>query len=154
MKHSLQLKLGTQLTMTPQLQQAIRLLQLSTLDLQNEIQEALENNPMLEVTEDSGASDSSGDAERASNAQSELPAESETPVKAAETSPENTNDANESAASDDWSENIPTDLAVDTSWDDIYQSGSSGSGLSRPENEDFDYDSRNASADGAPCARA
>ena len=42
MKVSLQLKLGQQLTMTPQLQQAIRLLQLSTLDLQNEIQEALE----------------------------------------------------------------------------------------------------------------
>lgn len=51
MKQSLQLKLGQQLTMTPQLQQAIRLLQLSTLDLQQEIQEALDSNPMLE-TED------------------------------------------------------------------------------------------------------
>ncbi|MCE3253468.1 MAG: polymerase factor sigma-54, partial [Cellvibrio sp.] len=51
MKQSLQLKLGQQLTMTPQLQQAIRLLQLSTLDLQQEIQEALESNPMLEVEE-------------------------------------------------------------------------------------------------------
>lgn len=49
MKQSLQLKLGQQLTMTPQLQQAIRLLQLSTLDLQQEIQEALESNPMLEM---------------------------------------------------------------------------------------------------------
>src|SRR3954463_6065474 len=49
MKQSLQLKLGQQLTMTPQLQQAIRLLQLSTLDLQQEIQEALDSNPMLEV---------------------------------------------------------------------------------------------------------
>ena len=52
MKLSLQLKLGQQLTMTPQLQQAIRLLQLSTLDLQQEIQEALESNPMLEIEED------------------------------------------------------------------------------------------------------
>lgn len=149
MKHSLQLKLGTQLTMTPQLQQAIRLLQLSTLDLQNEIQEALENNPMLEVTEDSNSGDSgSGDSiDHASNGQSELPTDIETPSKASEVSPENTNDANESAASDDWNENIPTDLAVDTSWDDVYQSGSSGSGLSRPENEDFDYDSRNASSE-------
>ena len=43
MKQSLQLKLGQQLTMTPQLQQAIKLLQLSTLDLQLEIQQALEN---------------------------------------------------------------------------------------------------------------
>lgn len=51
MKQSLQLKLGQQLTMTPQLQQAIRLLQLSTLDLQQEIQEALDSNPMLEVEE-------------------------------------------------------------------------------------------------------
>ena len=49
MKQSLQLKMGQQLTMTPQLQQAIRLLQLSTLDLQQEIQEALDSNPMLEV---------------------------------------------------------------------------------------------------------
>ena len=38
--------------MTPQLQQAIRLLQLSTLDLQQEIQEALESNPMLERQEE------------------------------------------------------------------------------------------------------
>jgi len=51
MKASLQLKMGQHLTMTPQLQQAIRLLQLSTLDLQQEIQEALDSNPMLEVEE-------------------------------------------------------------------------------------------------------
>ena len=51
MKQSLQLKLGQQLTMTPQLQQAIRLLQLSTMDLQQEIQEALDSNPLLEVSE-------------------------------------------------------------------------------------------------------
>jgi DNA-directed RNA polymerase specialized sigma54-like protein len=52
MKQSLQLKLGQQLTMTPQLQQAIRLLQLSTMDLQQEIQEALGSNPLLEVAEE------------------------------------------------------------------------------------------------------
>ena len=51
MKASLQLKLGQSLTMTPQLQQAIRLLQLSTLDLQSEIQEALDANPLLELSE-------------------------------------------------------------------------------------------------------
>jgi len=48
-KNSLQLKLSQQLTMTPQLQQAIRLLQLSTVELCQEIQNALENNPLLEV---------------------------------------------------------------------------------------------------------
>ncbi|MDH3304090.1 MAG: RNA polymerase factor sigma-54 [Gammaproteobacteria bacterium] len=49
MKPSLQLKLGQTLTMTPQLQQAIRLLQLPILDLNAEIQEALEENIMLEM---------------------------------------------------------------------------------------------------------
>jgi RNA polymerase sigma-54 factor len=37
--------------MTPQLQQAIRLLQLSTLELQQELQQALESNPLLEQTD-------------------------------------------------------------------------------------------------------
>ena len=49
LKPSLQLKLGQSLTMTPQLQQAIRLLQLPVLDLNAEIQEALEENIMLEM---------------------------------------------------------------------------------------------------------
>ena len=53
MKQSLQLKVGQSLTMTPQLQQAIRLLQLSTLDLQQEIQSALDSNPLLEISDDS-----------------------------------------------------------------------------------------------------
>lgn len=53
-KASLQLRVGTQLTMTPQLQQAIALLQLSTLDLRQEIQQALEANPMLELDEGFG----------------------------------------------------------------------------------------------------
>lgn len=50
MKPSLQLNIGQHLTLTPQLQQAIRLLQLSTLDLQLEIQQAVESNPMLDST--------------------------------------------------------------------------------------------------------
>nr|WP_300308934.1 RNA polymerase factor sigma-54 [Halomonas sp.] len=54
LKASLQLRLGTQLTMTPQLQQAIALLQLSTLDLRQEIQLALESNPMLELEDGFG----------------------------------------------------------------------------------------------------
>ncbi|EOU0763669.1 RNA polymerase factor sigma-54 [Escherichia coli] len=48
MKQGLQLRLCQQLAMTPQLQQAIRLLQLSTLELQQELQQALESNPLLE----------------------------------------------------------------------------------------------------------
>jgi len=51
LKPSLQLRLSQQLTMTPQLQQAIRLLQLPIMDLQTQIQEALDDNVMLEIEE-------------------------------------------------------------------------------------------------------
>ena len=53
MKASLQLRLSQQLTLTPQLQQAIRLLQLSTQDMQQEVSRMLEENPMLELADDS-----------------------------------------------------------------------------------------------------
>ena len=62
LKPALQLKLGQQLTMTPQLQQAIRLLQLPVLELQAQIREALESNVMLE-SEDEAGSLETGDAE-------------------------------------------------------------------------------------------
>lgn len=52
LKQGFDLKLGQTLSMTPQLQQAIRLLQLSSLELQNEIQQALEENPLLQLTDD------------------------------------------------------------------------------------------------------
>ncbi len=55
LKPALQLKLGQQLTMTPQLQQAIRLLQLPVLELQAQIREALETNVMLESEDETGA---------------------------------------------------------------------------------------------------
>ncbi len=48
MKPSLQLRVGQQLTLTPQLKQAIRLLTLSTVELQGELALAVESNPMLE----------------------------------------------------------------------------------------------------------
>lgn len=50
MKASLQLNMSQQLVLTPQLQQAIRLLQLSSQDLNQEIQDVLEANPLLEVS--------------------------------------------------------------------------------------------------------
>ncbi len=52
MKHSLQLKLGQHLTLTPQLQQSIRLLQLSTLELNQELEQMLQDNPLLEREEE------------------------------------------------------------------------------------------------------
>src|SRR5512137_154464 len=63
LKPSLQLRLGQQLTMTPQLQQAIRLLQLPALDLQQQIREALEQNVMLEAEEESEIALEAADAE-------------------------------------------------------------------------------------------
>jgi RNA polymerase sigma-54 factor len=49
MKQTLQLKLSQQLTLTPQLQQSIRLLQLSTLELNQELDKFLMENPLLEL---------------------------------------------------------------------------------------------------------
>ena len=51
LKPSLQLRFSQQLTMTPQLQQAIRLLQLPIMDLHTHIQKALDENVMLEIDE-------------------------------------------------------------------------------------------------------
>ncbi|MGZ8258991.1 MAG: RNA polymerase factor sigma-54 [Caldimonas sp.] len=52
MKQTLQVRLSQHLALTPQLQQSIRLLQLSTLELQQEVEQMLEQNPFLEVEED------------------------------------------------------------------------------------------------------
>jgi len=69
MKPSLQLRISQQLTLTPQLQQAIRLLQLSTQDMHQEVARLLEENPMLEAAEESATGIFSPDA-------SSLPAQS------------------------------------------------------------------------------
>src|SRR6195256_3353388 len=70
LKPSLQLRIGQQLTMTPQLQQPIRLLQLPSLDLQAHVRETLETNVMLEADEE--AADTLGEAVRG---REDLPAE-------------------------------------------------------------------------------
>ncbi len=62
MKPTLQLKLSQHLTLTPQLQQSIKLLQLSTIELNQEIEKALLDNPLLE-REDEGPAEQSSDAE-------------------------------------------------------------------------------------------
>lgn len=54
MKPTLQLKVSQQLALTPQLQQSIKLLQLSSLDLQSEIERLLLENPLLERSDDHG----------------------------------------------------------------------------------------------------
>jgi len=60
MKHSLQLRLSQHLTLTPQLQQSIRLLQLSTIELNQELERILQENPLLE--REDGGNDSSAAA--------------------------------------------------------------------------------------------
>jgi RNA polymerase sigma-54 factor len=52
MKHSLQLRQSQHLTLTPQLQQSIRLLQLSTLELNQELERVLQENPLIERDDD------------------------------------------------------------------------------------------------------
>lgn len=83
LKTSLQLKLGQQLTMTPQLQQAIRLLQLPVMDLQRQIQEALESNVMLETLDDGAESPAAESAEEPESSAAPEPEEevwTETPL--------------------------------------------------------------------------
>jgi RNA polymerase sigma-54 factor len=130
MKLSLQLKLGQQLTMTPQLQQAIKLLQLSTLDLQQEIHQALESNPMLELIEEDDAGESQTDA----NTQQEVKSDT-APSEEASDSDYQTSDESE------WQDNIPTDLSVDSNWDDIYPNTQPSS--SSFDSESADFESRN-----------
>lgn len=142
MKQSLQLKLGQQLTMTPQLQQAIRLLQLSTLDLQTEIQEALETNPMLDVAEDDSAGDYNGDGPELDFTNGK-----EAVNKGEDLERASRDDREDHSPDGEWSNEIPTELAVDTSWDDVYQSAPSGTGLSRPDNEDMDFESRRGTSE-------
>jgi RNA polymerase sigma-54 factor len=109
MKQTLQLKLGQSLTMTPQLQQAIRLLQLSTLELQAEIQEALDSNPMLEMTEE-GSNDAS--SERRDEARDAENPSGPDKVEA--------RDAAERDV-DTPKEEIPNDLPTDSDWEDTFE---------------------------------
>ncbi len=113
MKQSLQLRIGQHLTMTPQLQQAIRLLQLSTIELQTEVQEALESNPMLD--QDDGSGNETPDGEATPTAGSEEPAERTTQAES-----EN--------------ETIPDELPVDSSWDDVFDTGATS--FSAPDMSD------------------
>lgn len=71
MKQSLQLRLSQHLAMTPRLQQAIRLLQLSTMELHTEVQEALDSNLMLELDEE----DASGAGSETEVAPADIPRE-------------------------------------------------------------------------------
>lgn len=113
MKSSLQLKFGQNLTMTPQLQQAIRLLQLSTLDLQQEIQEALDSNPLLEVEE---AVEEPSDENNDSSPENEYTS----------TQDKDLTDSSEHIEQS----NISDELTIDASWEDIYSANTGSTGIS------------------------
>ncbi len=121
MKQTLNLRLGQQLTMTPQLQHAIKLLQMSTLELQQEIQQALESNIMLEITDDDG-----------SGSRGEITSTSEKKL-------ENT----DSFTSEGSQTNIPDELPVDSSWDDIYESSAAPSS---GNNETIEFESQRSNS--------
>jgi len=132
MKQSMQLRLGQHLTMTPQLQQAIRLLQLSAMELSQEVQQALESNMMLELAEDD-AGEFEPDPRAAEREAAEAGAE-EAPVELAE--------VGEQRASED----IPEDLPVDTAWEDIYD-GAMPAGAG-PAGGAYELEGQRAQADG------
>ncbi|HAZ41838.1 MAG TPA: RNA polymerase factor sigma-54, partial [Methylococcaceae bacterium] len=121
MKQSLQLRMGQTLAMTPQLQQAIKLLQLSSMDLQHEIQEALDSNMMLETADDEPSTTPEGSLVSETWSGSEK-----------ETEYRELGDMDAPA-------DIPQELAVDVSWDEMYDSlptlGSGGTG--NPDGDDF-----------------
>ncbi len=98
MKQTLQLRLGQHLTMTPQLQQAIRLLQLSSLELQSEIQEILDSNVMLE-SQDENETNNIQDSDK----EAPIPDKSDSGLDLQDT-------------------NIPDDLPTDSNWEDTFDS--------------------------------
>ncbi|OKY26126.1 MULTISPECIES: RNA polymerase factor sigma-54 [Thalassotalea] len=136
MRPSLQLRIGQQLTMTPQLQQAIKLLQLSTLDLQQEIQEALESNPLLEVDESSSSvEDNQPDRlEEAfsANTNDEKPNNND----GSEDSTPTVDEISTTEAMD--KSDIPEELNIDTTWDESYSAGVSNTGAA-PISDDYVY---------------
>ncbi|WP_347016541.1 RNA polymerase factor sigma-54 [Acinetobacter seifertii] len=107
MKLSVGLKVANSLSLTPQLQQAIRLLQLSSLELEQEIQIQLDSNPLLEKVEDESLAESLSTLEN-----------------------KESNDLTTELNAD----HLPDDLPVDTEWDDIYTHQSTA--LCTPEFEE------------------
>ncbi len=121
MKQSIQLRLGQQLTMTPQLQQAIRLLQLSMLDLQHEIQDALDSNLMLEDAEEAEKLNGDPGTESLGGASDQTRADANLER---EVQPETTP--------------MPDELPVDAEWSDHFDSYQPSGAAAGDESSEFD----------------
>ncbi|WP_196141140.1 RNA polymerase factor sigma-54 [Aliikangiella sp. G2MR2-5] len=127
MKQSLQLKISQSLTMTPQLQQAIKLLQLSSLDLQSEIQQALDSNPLL-------------DSEQGDDATFDGLGEQDSKRDAEDNSERTLLDASETETSDKInSDKIDSDLSIDTQWEDWGYTSTSSGNRNSEESSQFEY---------------
>ncbi|MEM7253912.1 MAG: RNA polymerase factor sigma-54, partial [Pseudomonadota bacterium] len=137
MKQSLQLRIGTQLAMTPQLQQAIRLLQLSTLELQAEVQETLDSNYMLEAAEEESA-----------NAEADGPSEASDVADANDVSTEDVLVAESTGSAPDETpsepDDIPSELPVDSAWDDIYD-GPPTAAATNADSAGYEFDNHGSS---------
>ena len=141
MKQSITLRLGQHLTMTPQLQQAIRLLQLSTLELQMEVQSVLDSNLMLEQDDsENRQQDASSDATMENTAaEQNVRKESDSAAEQAQ-GPE----AEVSTATE--AETMPDELPVDTNWEDTYDMGTTSfSAPGDADNRDF-FETHNGEA--------
>ena len=105
MKPSLQVRLSQHLSLTPQLQQSIRLLQLSTLELQQEVEQMLGENPFLEPDEEAAAPEAAPErlaaAER-DNLREEAEARAEVGGDGAEETPALDDAAFGTAEREDW----------------------------------------------------
>lgn len=133
MKQSFSLKMGAGLTMTPALQQAIRLLQLSSLDLQAEIQQTLDSNLMLETDDEAGdAVEPTGDLEPTAEVENDSASE-ETPTEV---------DA------------IPEEMPVDAEWSDTYDmAGTAGEAGGKTASDDDTHEFRQANQHGSTSLR-
>ncbi|KZN37313.1 RNA polymerase factor sigma-54 [Pseudoalteromonas luteoviolacea CPMOR-2] len=130
MRQSLQLRMGQQLTMTPQLQQAIRLLQLSTLDLQQEIQEALDSNPLLEVEENEAESFENSlnkTAEQQSTEKTDSNSDDSLDTPSSEYEQDTDTALNKETLSDE--------MAMDVTWDEYISAAPVSSSGPMPEDE-------------------
>jgi RNA polymerase sigma-54 factor len=132
LKPALQLRLGQQLTMTPQLQQAIRLLQLPVLELQAQIREALESNIMLEAEEEDSVLESLGATESGVEYQSTYEGESGPTEEIANTPYE------ERAQEQSREERV--DIVDSADWTESHAVGSSESPWNNDEDDDRGQD--------------
>lgn len=129
MRPGLQLKFSQQLTMTPQLQQAIKLLQLSTLELSQEITEQLYSNPLLEVDEETGNPGTSKSDVESLDSRDTTPIDLNADDSDIQQAATDATDKpfTEDESDSDWTTEKTTDLPVDASWEESFNTSTPAS---------------------------